>query len=305
MIRAQLLRFLAPKLPALGTRKVKLRSREDRLKYVLAGGFSKLAYVHAPKKGADLWTVRFKVDGYSFQVGLKNRMLAGFVARLIHAAADPEMFEKHGGVNRMCGIPAPETLYLAHESALFELRMPDGHDDESTTPNILVVDDWVATRIRGYAWFECNQRGMPDSWAVRPVVRVRRDRRSIELSWITIESVIFQRRLQKACVRMPPAASGYLWSGERYVDLRVGPRKSLGIEFKRYPGIAQSRRRRKKMIRGASQKEVGRKLPREGDVRIQYLESPGLIAVVEDPVTSGRKPRKRLVEFGGPDFFGK
>jgi hypothetical protein len=304
MISAKLLRSLATIGKSPGVRKKRIWSEEaEGTKYILGGGVSKLPFVHAHTKTPNLWTVSFQLDGYSFRLGLKNRVLAGFVARLIHAAADPEMSEERGGVNPYCEWPAPETEYRAHNTSLFRLKLPDGDDQKQDSPSVVVVDDWVADRMRGYPWFECNQKGMPDSWAVRPVVMVNRARRSISVSWVTIESVIFPRRVKPLEKKMKPRDMGFTRDSHRYVDLRVGGRKGFPLWSDLQLAVPTV-----KKVRGRhgafALSDTEKILPREGKVRVQRTEKVAFSIVVEQDLTENHPIRWQRELYARKGGFG-
>jgi len=297
MVNAKLLKSLAHLSDPPGTRKDKKPITGEDSRNILGGGVSKLAFVHRPSsEGSSLWTIRFLQDGYSFRLGLRNRVLAGFVSRLIHAATDPEALEKGCLVNGICEESAPETIYLAHAASVFEIRLPDSPEDDSDTPGILIVDDWAAKKIRGYSWFECNQKGMPKSRAVSPVVSVRRDAREIKVTWITIESVIISSKgiLPK---RKRVERVGYSSGGGRYADLRFDKPQ---VVFK-VGHLPQSR----KFYRKATKKEEDviapyrgdKKLPREGDTTIRRTVERWPSVVVTEGVDKNYVSRPYAIEW--------
>jgi len=263
MVSAKQLRSLAPADGLPGTRRRKLRPVSKNSPILpLGGGISKLAFVHAPPNlNTGMWTIMFRRDGYSFRLGIRNRMLAGFVARLIHAAADPDSIEKGSMVNEMCENSAAETEYPACQASVFALTMPDIHGDNISDPNLIVVDSKVADRIRGFPWFHCQQRGIPASWAVRPVVRVDRGKRSISVSWITVESEIL-RGSRKSILK--PRDFGYSGSDDRYVDLRL-EFKGLRSSYRPAPpsgGLSVSKRGKSEGVIAPYHQTL--KLPKEG-----------------------------------------
>lgn len=300
MISPKLLRAIHALGNPTGTRRRKRWAQDAESKCMLGGGVSKLAFVHATPEPSEMWAVRYQIDGYSFYMRLKNRILAGYVARLIHAAADPERFaEKDGwGVNYYCECPAAETLYKAYDASVFRLRMPDGPADERDAPNIMIVDSWLANRIRGYSWFECNQKGMPDSWAVRPVVRVKRDTRAITVSWVTIESEIFPYRVKPLKKRIRGREMGFHKDGGHFVDLRVGEKYRTAVNVS--PFRHESRppgKKSKKIPSVIAADPKGKFLPQVGDVTIQKTFLEGFATIVDHEVVPQFPIRSRVASY--------
>jgi len=269
-----------------GTKRPKKIPDGEGPKRPLGGGRSRQAFVSAV---GGAWRVRYLVDGYSFNMDLPNLRLAGFVARLVHAAASPDKFLADGGVNGICDLPSPETMFSDYGVSAFTIFRADRDSDH---PTHFLVDAKAADRIRGHPWFECSRKGVPKSLAVRPVVNVNRRTRNIKVSWISLEDDLpmgVPKPGKRPKAWFPPDLA--------VADLRT---RSKLVLFRKGPGMERVKWQGAKRIAPTDgvfapcdEKSEGVSLPREGVVCIQGTRPECLVYIVDGKVTRGLRPRFR------------
>ena len=98
-----------------------------------------------------MWRIRYNRKGIAFSTSYKNRELCGYIARLVHALADPELRGRGFVINDCCEIPHHKES-VEHGTLVWLYG--------ANPPTMVRVDTAKLPRLRGLPWFFVEGKGV-------------------------------------------------------------------------------------------------------------------------------------------------
>ena len=200
---------------------IKRRGAKGRIRI---SGMQYVSPVRSKKFNHPMWRVRYNRKGVVFSTTYKSRELCGYIARLVHALADPGLVNRGFLINDCCSVPHQKES-VEHGTLVWLYG--------ANPPTMVRVDTAKIPSLRGLPWFFVEGKGV----AVCPEATLDK-KGKIKISWLVMEQLLYPDSWKNRRANEAPRTN---WEDQMVFDLtdsnfiKISSKDNISLSSRKSP----------------------------------------------------------------------